>query len=174
MSQRIDGRPRPRSGKPVKVTPLTGRRRARAGSPNGPTDGESKPPHFCTCIPKKCGRGRSADSFPVQIATGSRNGPKSGRRVGLARLTRRAGRVHGCTNRPANEEHRRWVFIEMDLAEFVRSRYPEKRRALPVGNSDSEGADQSGSSTSSLRTMKEYEKLLKLPARARPRSPRAR
>jgi hypothetical protein len=36
------------------------------------------------------------------IATGSSNGRiASGRRVGLARLTRRAGRVHGCTNGPA-------------------------------------------------------------------------
>jgi hypothetical protein len=38
-SQRIDGRPRPRSGRRLRVTPLSRRRRAY-GYPNGPTDGE--------------------------------------------------------------------------------------------------------------------------------------
>jgi superfamily I DNA and/or RNA helicase len=40
ISQRIDGRPRPRSERRTGVTPLGRRRRARAGSPNGPADEE--------------------------------------------------------------------------------------------------------------------------------------
>jgi superfamily I DNA and/or RNA helicase len=40
MSQRIDGRPRPRSGRRTGVAPLGRRRRARAGRPNGPAIGE--------------------------------------------------------------------------------------------------------------------------------------
>jgi hypothetical protein len=37
-SQRIDGRPRPRSGRRGGLARLARRRRARAGSPNGPAD----------------------------------------------------------------------------------------------------------------------------------------
>jgi hypothetical protein len=61
---------------------------------------------------------------------------------------------------PGAKIGRRWVFIEDDLAEFVRSLYPVKRQALPVTKTNLEGADRSGGSLS--RTIKEYEKLLGL------------
>jgi hypothetical protein len=68
---------------------------------------------------------------------------------------------------PGAKIGRRWVFIEMDLAEFVRSLYPVTRQALPVRNSALESADRSGGSTSLLRTMNEYDDLLKLNLRRR-------
>jgi hypothetical protein len=57
---------------------------------------------------------------------------------------------------------RRWVFVEIDPAEFVRSLYPERRKALLVMNSVSESADRTSGSTSSLRTINEYNDLLRL------------
>jgi hypothetical protein len=90
---------------------------------------------------------------------------KSGRQVGpracYARLLRasnspcraRAWSPNGSTD----EERRRWVFIEDDLAEFVRSLYAVKKQALRVKNSDSESADRTSGSSASLRTLKEYD-----------------
>ena len=73
---------------------------------------------------------------------------------------------------PGAKIGRRWVFIEDDIAEFVRSLYPVKRQALPVRNAALENADRSGGS--SLRTMKEYDELLGLTPRRGSRSRRAR
>jgi hypothetical protein len=64
---------------------------------------------------------------------------------------------------PSAKIGRRWVFIEEDLAKFVRSLYPVKRQAPQVKNSALEGADRSGGS--SLQTMKEYSELLGLKSR---------
>jgi hypothetical protein len=55
---------------------------------------------------------------------------------------------------PGAKIGRRWVFIDVDLADFVRSLYPARRQALPVRGFAIETADRS-------RTQKEYEELLK-------------
>lgn len=68
---------------------------------------------------------------------------------------------------PGAKIGRRWVFIEIDLAEFVRSLYPVRRQALPVRNSALEGAYRAGEPSSSLRTMNEYDNLLKLAPKGR-------
>jgi len=62
---------------------------------------------------------------------------------------------------PGAKVGRRRVFIEDDLAEFVRSLYPVKRQPLPVGNSDSQHTDRSGR-LASRSTMREYDELLGL------------
>jgi Helix-turn-helix domain len=74
---------------------------------------------------------------------------------------------------PGAKVGRCWVFIEDDLAEFVRSLYPVKRPALPVRDSASESADRSVG-LNSLRTMKEYNELLRPTPKRKSRSPRAR
>jgi Helix-turn-helix domain len=70
---------------------------------------------------------------------------------------------------PGAKIGRRWVFIEEDLADFVRSLYPEKRQALPVKNSLLEDVDRSSGTTSSRKRMKEYEDLLNLAPKRRRR-----
>jgi len=71
---------------------------------------------------------------------------------------------------PGAKIGRRWIFIEIDLAEFVRSLYPVRWQALPGRTSAFESADRSSGSTSTLRTMREYDDLLKLaPGRRRKR-----
>jgi hypothetical protein len=70
---------------------------------------------------------------------------------------------------PGAKIGRRWVFIEEDLADFVRSLYPEKRRPLPVKNSVLEIVDRSSGVTSSREAMKEYEDLLNLAPKRRRR-----
>jgi hypothetical protein len=69
---------------------------------------------------------------------------------------------------PGAKIGRRWVFIEVDLAAFVRSLYAVRRQGLPGRNFALDSADRSNESTSSLRTMREYDDLLKLaPGRRR-------
>ncbi len=69
---------------------------------------------------------------------------------------------------PGAKAGRRWVFLEADLAEFLRSLYPVKRRALQVPSSSQEGtwhyanAPGPGSSTSSRQTASEYAEALGL------------
>jgi Helix-turn-helix domain len=67
---------------------------------------------------------------------------------------------------PGAKVARRWVFIEDDLAEFVRSLYPVKRKALPVEDT-APAAQRRSQSTSSLRTIREYDELLGLNTRHR-------
>jgi hypothetical protein len=61
---------------------------------------------------------------------------------------------------PGAKIGRCWVFIDVDLAEFIRSQYPVRRQALPVRDFALETADRS------LRTQQEYEELVK-PRRGR-------
>ena len=62
---------------------------------------------------------------------------------------------------PGAKIGRRWVFIDVDLAEFVRSLYPVKRQSLSVKGTPLESADRAGTYTSFSQTIKEYESLLK-------------
>jgi Helix-turn-helix domain len=55
---------------------------------------------------------------------------------------------------PGAKIGRCWVFIDADLAEFIRSQYPVRRQALPVRDFALETADR-------LRSQKEYEELMK-------------
>jgi hypothetical protein len=55
---------------------------------------------------------------------------------------------------PGAKIGRCWVFIDLDLADFIRSQYPVRRQALPVRDFALETADRS-------RTQKEYEELMK-------------
>src|SRR5271168_1651900 len=71
---------------------------------------------------------------------------------------------------PGAKIGRRWVFIEVDLADYVRSLYPMRRQALPARNASLESADRSSGSTSSLGTMREYDDLLRLAPRRRRKS----
>ena len=73
---------------------------------------------------------------------------------------------------PGAKVGRRWVFIEDDVAEFVRSLYPERRQTLPPRNSPLESADRSGGATASMRTIDEYNELLKLNPKRKPRDSR--
>jgi hypothetical protein len=66
---------------------------------------------------------------------------------------------------PGAKVARRWVFIEDDLAEFVRSQYPVKRQALAVAKPVPENTDRSAGATSSRQTMREYDELLGLNSR---------
>jgi hypothetical protein len=67
---------------------------------------------------------------------------------------------------PGAKIGRCWVFIDTDLAEFIRSQYPVRRQALPARRATLESADWT------RPTQKEYEELLKpspRPARAEKR-----
>jgi hypothetical protein len=64
---------------------------------------------------------------------------------------------------PGAKIGRCWVFIDTDLAEFIRSQYPVRRQALPVRDA-LETADWS------LRKQHEYEELLRPAPRRRPKS----
>jgi hypothetical protein len=66
---------------------------------------------------------------------------------------------------PGAKIGRCWVFIDADLAEFIRSQYPVRRQSLPVRNSALENADWS------LRKQHEYEELLKPSPRRGRKSP---
>jgi helix-turn-helix protein len=68
---------------------------------------------------------------------------------------------------PGAKIGRCWVFIDADLAEFIRSQYPVRRQALPVRDFAPETADRS-------RTQKEYEELLKPAPRRGQKSARTR
>jgi hypothetical protein len=72
---------------------------------------------------------------------------------------------------PGAKTGRRWVFLEADLAAYIRSLYSQPRQALQV-TSEKElichyaDAVVSGGSTSALRTGSEYAELLGLPTLA--------
>jgi hypothetical protein len=71
---------------------------------------------------------------------------------------------------PGAKAGRAWVFIEDDLADFLRSLYPRPRQALQVTLSKEmechfANAAVSGGSTSSLQTGSEYDELLGLPVK---------
>jgi hypothetical protein len=68
---------------------------------------------------------------------------------------------------PGAKIGRRWVFIDMDLAEFIRSQYPPRRQALSTSTMAVGNEGRSGGSTSSLRIIKEYEELLGLKPKQR-------
>ena len=75
---------------------------------------------------------------------------------------------------PGAKVGRRWVFIENDLAEFVRSLYPVKRQGLPANNSNLDDANRSAGPSFSGQTIDEYNELLGLAPRGKSRSRRAR
>jgi hypothetical protein len=56
---------------------------------------------------------------------------------------------------PGAKIGRCWVFIDADLADFIRSQYPVRRQALPVRDFALETAEWSP------RKQKEYERLLR-------------
>ena len=67
---------------------------------------------------------------------------------------------------PAAKTGKGWVFVNVDLVAYIRSRYPDKRQT-PQGSENeeeskchSENAAASGTSISSRRTEREYEKAL--------------
>ena len=68
---------------------------------------------------------------------------------------------------PGAKTGRCWIFLEIDLAEFVRSLYPVKRQALRVTTISQEdvchyaNAGRSGGSISLRPTASEYDDLLK-------------
>jgi len=71
---------------------------------------------------------------------------------------------------PAAKVGRAWVFLEDDLAAYVRSLYPERRQALQVTlRKEMEchfaNAAVSGGSTFAPPTGNEYAELLKLPTK---------
>jgi hypothetical protein len=75
-----------------------------------------------------------------------------------------------CGAIPGAKPGRRWVFIEGDLAEYVRSFYATPRQALQVTlrkelECHFANAVGSGGSTSLLPTGSEYGKLLGLPVK---------
>ncbi|EQD28317.1 DNA binding protein, excisionase family, partial [mine drainage metagenome] len=68
---------------------------------------------------------------------------------------------------PGAKIGRRWVFLESDLAEFVRSLYPVRRQALQVTTAQEDVCHLSSArsrrcsgSTSSRQTASEYDDLL--------------
>ena len=76
---------------------------------------------------------------------------------------------------PGAKAGRRWVFLEIDLADFLRSLYPVRRQALQVTNSQEgvchlESAGRSGGSTSSRRMASEYDDLLRPATRSKRKS----
>src|SRR6185312_16237585 len=76
---------------------------------------------------------------------------------------------------PGAKPGRSWVFLESDLAEFLRSLYPVRRQALQVTTSQEaichlESAVRSGGSTSPPPVVNEYADLLRPPTRPRRRS----
>src|SRR5579864_5826923 len=69
---------------------------------------------------------------------------------------------------PGARAGRRWVFLDVDLAEYVRSLYPLQRQALRATTEKEvichyADAAVSGGSTSLLPMGSEYAELLKLP-----------
>src|SRR5579872_5170698 len=77
---------------------------------------------------------------------------------------------------PGAKAGRRWIFLEIDLVEFVRSLYPVRRQALQVTSQEavchlsSARSRRCGGSTSSRQTASEYDDLLTPPIAKRPRS----
>src|ERR1700683_5548600 len=65
---------------------------------------------------------------------------------------------------PGAKTGRRWVFLEIDIVEFVRSLYPVRRQALQVTSQEVvchlESAVRSGGSTSPPQVVSEYDDLL--------------
>src|ERR1700687_3927380 len=75
-----------------------------------------------------------------------------------------------CGAIPGAKPGRRWIFIEDDLADYLRSFYASPRQALQVTlRKEMEchfaNAAVSGGSTSSLQTGSEYAELLGLPTK---------
>src|SRR3984957_17964178 len=72
---------------------------------------------------------------------------------------------------PGAKAGRRWVFLEIDLVEFVRSLYPVRRQALQVTSQEAvchfESAVRSGGSTSPRQVASEYDDLLRRATRPR-------
>src|ERR1700691_1520787 len=66
---------------------------------------------------------------------------------------------------PGAKTGRRWVFLEIDIVEFVRSLYPVRRQALQVTSQEVvchlESAVRSGGSTSPPQVVSEYDDLLR-------------
>src|SRR5262249_4800206 len=76
---------------------------------------------------------------------------------------------------PGAKTGRRWIFLDADLADFVRSLYPVRRQALQVTTSQEglchlESAGRSGGSTSPRQTASEYGDLLKPATKPRRRN----
>jgi HD-like signal output (HDOD) protein len=75
---------------------------------------------------------------------------------------------------PGAKTGRRWVFLEDDLADFVRSRYASPRQALQVTKESSichyASELRSGSSTSARQTASEYADLLRLKTKPKPKN----
>src|SRR5579863_9173011 len=75
---------------------------------------------------------------------------------------------------PGAKAGRRWVFLEIDLVEFVRSLYPVRRQALQVTSQEAvchfESVGRSGGSTSSPPVVSEYDDLLRPATRPRRRN----
>ncbi|MGO9595266.1 MAG: helix-turn-helix domain-containing protein [Steroidobacteraceae bacterium] len=72
---------------------------------------------------------------------------------------------------PGAKAGRRWIFLEIDLAEFVRSLYPVRRQALQVTSQEAvchlESVGRSGGSTSPPPVVSEYDDLLRPATRPR-------
>jgi hypothetical protein len=75
---------------------------------------------------------------------------------------------------PGAKAGRRWVFLEIDLVEFVRSLYPVRRQALQVTSQEAvchlESVVRFGGSTSRLPMVSEYYDLLRPATRPRRKS----
>jgi hypothetical protein len=77
---------------------------------------------------------------------------------------------------PASKPGRRWVFIDDDLAAFLRGKYPTQRQALRVTSEKgrtpwvSANEAQSGGLISRHRQASEYDDLLKPKTKAKPKS----
>ncbi|MDP8984144.1 MAG: helix-turn-helix domain-containing protein [Pseudomonadota bacterium] len=77
---------------------------------------------------------------------------------------------------PGAKTGKRWIFLEADLAEFVRSLYPGRRQALRVTTISQENlchyanAGRSGGSTSLRPTASAYDDLLKPATKPRRKS----
>lgn len=77
---------------------------------------------------------------------------------------------------PASKPGRRWVFIDEDLAAFLRGKYASDRQALRVTSEKgrtpwvSANEAQSGGSISRPHQASEYDKVLKLAARPKRRN----
>src|SRR5579872_5410765 len=75
---------------------------------------------------------------------------------------------------PGAKAGRRWIFLEIDLAEYVRSLYPVRRQALQVTSQEAvchlQSAGRSGGSTSPPLGVSEYDDLLRPATRAKRKS----
>ena len=77
---------------------------------------------------------------------------------------------------PASKPGRRWVFIDDDLAAFLRGKYPTQRQALRVtsekGSTPWVSANEapSGGSISRHHQASEYDDLLKPKTKVKPKS----